>query len=179
MGGGVHECGRKRPGQPLAPSGSGGAGVTVWTSPSPSVARARTLKRAVVGDDVGVDVPEDPSEGGEGRGELGVEPGLSAVDGDFETVDAAVAGEGDAVDAGHAEVDGLAGGGDVDAAGGFHAGFLGPAALLPEAEDLLVEESDLGDPFGVFDAVFPGGEEAEGEAVAVGGGGGRSWCGRA
>ena len=93
---------------------------------------------------------------------------MAAVDGDFESGDAAVAGEGDAVDAGHAAFDGLAGGGDVDAAGGFHARFLGPTALLPEAEDLFVEEGDLGDPFGVLDAVFAGGEEAEGEAVAVG-----------
>ena len=126
------------------------------------------VEAAVVGDDVGVDVPEDPGEGREGRGELGIEPGLTAVDGDFESGDAAITGKGDAVDAGHAAFDGLAGSGYVDTAGGFHACFLGPAALLPEAKDLLVEESDLRDPFGVLDAVLTGGEEAEGEAVAVG-----------
>ena len=119
---------------------------------------------------VGVEVegPEAPGEGGEFGLEFGGGPGGAIVGADLDASDAAVAGEGDALNTGAAGDGAAAARGYVDAGHGVDDALLRPAALLPVALDVVAEEGEAGDPLGVLDAVAAGGEEADGEAVLVG-----------
>src|SRR5690606_10552582 len=113
--------------------------------------------------------PTHPGEGRvEGGLQRGVGPAFAAVQRDFHAGNVARAGEGDTGQGLRSGVDLLAVLGMIDAAPFVHDGGVAPAAGLPVALEVLVDDLDAVDPFDVLHAVDVGNDEPGGETVVVG-----------
>src|SRR3989304_1983737 len=115
-----------------------------------------------------VEIPKHPRPWRKGRQKRSVAPGLATVRAHLHPRNAAVPGEGYAVQASPPYSQHVACGGNGDEGSRLDSRLLVPAALLPIAEVLLLDEGDASEPLGMFHAVLTRRDHAQREAMGGG-----------